>query len=58
MDKGKILAYMKTINLAKIAKMLGCDCTTIRRFIDKPQILTNHEKDFLVCKAKEKRHPP
>jgi transposase len=34
-DKGKILAYMENFNATQIAKKMGRDPTTIRRFIKK-----------------------
>ena len=51
-DKGKILAYMETLNAAQIARKMGRDPTTIRRFIAKyketGKIETYHDRDDLL----------
>src|SRR4051812_12002392 len=72
-DKGKILAYMETLNAAQIARKMGRDPTTIRRFIAKyketgkienlprsgrPPVLNNNEKNTLVNEVIKKRRTP
>ena len=72
-DKGKILAYMETLNAAQIARKMGRDPTTIRRFIAKyketgkienlprsgrPPVLNNNEKNALVNEVIKKRRTP
>ncbi|CAB5375279.1 unnamed protein product [Rhizophagus irregularis] len=62
-EKGKILAYMENFNPAQIARKMGRDPTTIRRFIDKykktgktenlpcsgrPSALNDNEKNALI----------
>lgn len=72
-DKGKIIAYMENLNAAQIAKKMGRDPTTIRRFIAKyqetgsienlprsgrPPVLDNNEKNTLINEAIKKRRAP
>ena len=72
-DKGKILAYMENFNAAQIAKKMGRDPTTIRRFINKyketgttenlprsgrPPALNNDEKDALISEVIQNRRAP
>ncbi|GET54887.1 IS630 family transposase [Rhizophagus irregularis DAOM 181602=DAOM 197198] len=62
-EKGKILAYMENFNPAQIARKMGRDPTTIRKFIDKykktgktenllrsgrPSALNDNEKNALI----------
>ena len=69
-DKGKILAYMENFNATQIAKKMGRDPTTIRRFINKyketgttknlprsgrPPALNNDEKDALISEVIQNR---
>jgi transposase len=69
-DKGKILAYMENFNATQIAKKMGRDPTTIRRFIKKyketgatenllrsgrPPALNNNEKDALTYEVTQNR---
>jgi len=69
-DKGKILAFMENFNATQIAKKMGHDPTTIRRFIKKyketgttdnlprsgrPSALNNDEKDALTSKVTQNR---
>ena len=72
-DKGKILAYLEEMSAEKIAKKMGRDPTTIRRFIAKyqktgkienlpqsgrPPALNNYQKNTLLQKAKKERRKP
>src|ERR1044072_4870715 len=72
-DKGKILAYMEIFNTTQIAKKMGHDPTTIRRFINKyketgnienlprterPPALNNDEKDALTNEVIKNRRIP
>src|ERR1041385_6436499 len=72
-DKGKILAYMEIFNATQIAKKMGRDPTTIRRFINKyketgnienlprtgrPPALNNDEKDALTNEVIKNRRIP
>jgi transposase len=72
-DKGKILAYAENLNAAQIARKIGRDPTTIRRFIAKyqqtgsienlprsgrPSVLDNKEKKKLIKEATKKRRAP
>jgi len=72
-DKGKILAYMENFNATQIAKKIGRDPTTIRRFINKykktgsienlprlgrPPALNIVEKNALVNEVKKNRRAP
>ena len=72
-DKGKILAYMENFNATQIAKKMGRDPTTIRRFINKykktgsienlprsgrPPALNIIEKNALVNEVKKNRRAP
>ena len=69
LEKGRILAYAKTLNAAQIAKELGRDPSTICRFLTKykktgksenlPQsgrsrVLGDHDKSLLICEVTEK----
>ena len=60
-DKGKILAYMENFNATQIAKKMGRDPTTIRRFINKYQMTGSikiyHDQDgYLLLKLLKKMH--
>lgn len=72
-EKGRVLAYAKTLNAAKIAKELGRDPSTIRRFLAKykktgksenlprsgrPRVLGDQDKSLLIHEVTEKRHAP
>ena len=72
-DKGKILAYMENFNPIQIAKKMGRDPTTIRRFINKyqktgsienlprpgrPPALNVVEKSALVNEVTKNRRAP
>lgn len=72
-DKGKILAYSENLNAAQIAKKMGRDPTTIRRFIAKykstgnienlprsgrPTVLNTNEKEQLINKVTRNRRVP
>ena len=73
LEKGKILAYMENFNPAQIARKMGRDPTTIRRFIDKykktgvtenlprsgrPHALNDNEKNALISEVKKNRREP
>ncbi|GET58376.1 IS630 family transposase [Rhizophagus irregularis DAOM 181602=DAOM 197198] len=73
LEKRKILAYMENFNPAQIARKMGRDPTTIRRFIDKykktgvtenlprsgrPPALNNNEKNALINEVKKNRREP
>jgi transposase len=72
-EKGKILAYMENFNPAQIARKMGRDPTTIRRFIDKykktgktenlprsgrPPALNDNEKHALINEVMNNRCEP
>ena len=72
-DKGKILAYMENFNATQIAKKMGRDPTTIRRFINKykntgsienlprsgrPPAVNVVEKNALVNEVMKNRRAP
>ena len=72
-DKGKILAYMETLNATQIAKKMGRNPTTIRRFIAKykktgnienlprsgrPPVLNDDEKNQLINEITKNRRVP
>jgi len=67
-EKGKIPAYMETTNAAQIAKILGRDPTTVRRFVNEQEkvktyhVQEDHQslitKDLLIREANEKRRAP
>ncbi|GBB94414.1 hypothetical protein RclHR1_02350013 [Rhizophagus clarus] len=73
LEKGKILAYMENFNPAQIARKMGRDPTTIRRFIEKykktgttenlprsgrPPALNDIEKNALVNEVMSDRREP
>jgi len=73
LDKGKILAYMENFNATQIAKKMGRDPTTIRRFINRykktgntenlprsgrPPSLNNDKKHKLVNEVTNNRRAP
>ncbi|GBC42273.1 transposable element tc3 transposase, putative [Rhizophagus irregularis DAOM 181602=DAOM 197198] len=72
-EKGKILAYMENFNPTQIARKMGRDPTTIRRFIDKykktgktenllrsgwPSVFNNNEKNALINEVTKNRREP
>ena len=72
-DKGKILAYIETMNAEQVARKMEHDPTTIRRFIAKykstgkidnlrwsgqPKALNNNEKNELLQEAINERRKP
>lgn len=72
-EKGKIIAFMETLNYTQIARKIGRDLATVRRFIAKyertgnienlprsgrPPVLNNDEKDSLVNETLKKRRAP
>ena len=72
-DKGKILAYMENFNTTQIAKKMGRDPITIRRFINKyketgktdnlprpgrPPVLNNDKKSALTNEVVKNRREP
>lgn len=72
-DKGKILAFSGILNATQIAKKVGWDPTTIRRFIKKykktgsiknlsragrPPVLNSQEKRILIQEATKERRLP
>lgn len=72
-DKGRVLAYSKTLNATQIAKELGRDPSTIRRFLAKykktgksenlprvgrPRVLSDYDKSLLINEVIKKRRAP
>lgn len=72
-DKGKVLAYIEDMSAEQVARKMGRDPTTIRRFIAKykktkkienlprsgrPQVLSDQKKIALVEEAMRKRRKP
>ena len=70
-DKGRILAYIKTMSAEQVAKKIGYDSTTIQRFLiryrktksiknlpksRRPEILTEDQKVDFIKEAMNKRY--